>query len=197
VKRLAIAGAVAALAIAAIWIWRASRSPAAGGSAEPTDAPGGERSGVARSRGEAPRLDDPAATPGASADQPDDPRAVRRDRGLEPAEVFEAEPRVEPWASAREKGVSRIVGRALGHVSSELSVEAVECRRGTCRVAIDHPEGSDPLGEIPFQVLGPATATAPREDGGGSHLYLFFGPEMRDDATYGDWHRLWRAGRLE
>jgi hypothetical protein len=133
VKRLAIAGAVAALAIAAIWIWRASRSPAAGGSAEPTDAPGGERSGVARSRGEAPRLDDPAATPGASADQPDDPRAVRRDRGLEPAEVFEAEPRVEPWASAREKGVSRIVGRALGHVSSELSVEAVECRRGTCR----------------------------------------------------------------
>ena len=122
--------------------------------------------------------------------------------------IFEAEPRVEAWATQREADIVASALSALQHADPDVRME-VECRTGTCRVRVHsrRPSLTDRMDFYPLVCLasfaepewGNSTSDDPSVEDPYSDFYLLFGAATRGadgfaaqrDSTCGRYRDAW------
>jgi hypothetical protein len=100
-------------------------------------------SGRARVEPATPRATARTARPDGLIIDPSDPGydaiAVRHGLQKSPREIFELEPRKEPWASVHEKLFAEQVGADLARASPSARIDRVECHTQSCAVHLVTP----------------------------------------------------------
>lgn len=128
-----------------------------------------------------------------------DPRNLIR-IGRKADEVIAAEPRLEPWATRREKSLASGIVADLS-LAPGARLEGVECRASSCVVSVLAPVSSRDQTEGALTMVSRGDSTSPRMqelgDGTDRHqLLVLFKPERRSEAAYETWYQKLRERQL-
>ena len=128
-----------------------------------------------------------------------DPRNLIR-IGRKADDVIAAEPRLEPWATKREKRLASGIEADLS-LAPGARLEGVECRASSCVVSVLAPVSSREQTQGALTMVSRGDSTSPRMqelgDGTDRHqLLVLFKPERQSEAAYESWYQKLRERQL-
>jgi hypothetical protein len=118
-------------------------------------------------------------------------------------EIFEAEPRTEPFATEVQSRIESRLREELRLRAPKAEIKAVECRTLSCRAELRLPpslteqERGLALSALQIPPLGPTQKSVPSGDPNLVVQYSFFEKQMKDPAEYDKWYRSTRERVVE
>jgi hypothetical protein len=136
-----------------------------------------------------------AATPDAASLPPDYDPTVLADKGMEPLQIYLAEPRNPTWARVVEEAIGGQLRRDLKLMVPEARDLSMGCRTLSCLILIDVPrEKLEAATQVLSLVtLGPITVDLGLSAEGRGQLLVLTERRMADPATFTGWYRRTRA----
>jgi hypothetical protein len=138
------------------------------------------------------------AQPDAATLPPDYDPTVLADKGMEPLQVYLAEPRHPTWATVIEGAIGGQLRRDLKQMVPEARDLSMGCRTLSCLIVIDVPREKLAAANqvISLVTLGPITVDLGLSSEGRGQVLVLTERRMADPAMFSGWYRRTRAQAL-